>query len=272
VSDASYIPLALTQSFRIVSSPNVAKQQSKKTALNKSNILVMSDPLFDTADSYVDRLTRDNVLAKDPVWRSTDEKIASLPETRIEADQIKKTFLGQNVISLYQENANEDWLKKSNLAPFKYMHFATHGVTSGGFPGLYEPALLLTSTHDNDGLLTASEISNLDLDSDLVVLSACDTAVDKYNRGDAIMGLVRSFKLAGSDAVIGTLWPIPSEPTVVFMSHFYKKLASGLSAKESLNETQRLFIDAISNRLPYQYSNPIYWAAFTLYDDNHSLH
>jgi CHAT domain-containing protein len=136
---------------------------------------------------------------------------------------------------------------------------------SGSFPGLFEPALILSSTSSNDGLLTSSEISDLNLSSDLVVLSACNTAVDRYNRGDSIMGLARSFKIAGADSVVATLWPIPSKPTVKFMEFFYSNLSSGLTTKESLSNAQRTFIKAKQNQLPAEFSLPYFWAAFTLY-------
>ncbi|MCG7963610.1 MAG: CHAT domain-containing protein [Candidatus Thiodiazotropha taylori] len=265
IDSLDYKPLGLQYTFHMLSSPSAVINSETSNQDGNTDIMVLSDPIFNSPEKYIRQLNPDLTLSNKQLQKLSRNEISALPETRIEARQIAEIFGHQNVTSLFQENATEDWLKENNLTHYKYMHFSTHGTLRGDFPGLFEPALLLSSSPNNDGLLTSSEISELNLSTDLVVLSACNTAVDRYNRGDSIMGLARAFKIAGADSIVATLWPIPSKPTVKFMEFFYSSLSAGLSTKDSLSSAQRAFINAKQNQLPPEFALPYYWAAFTLY-------
>ena len=111
------------------------------------------------------------------------------------------------------------------------------------------------------------------LDSDLVVLSACETALGKEVDGEGIIGLTRAFQYAGARTVLASLWEVADESTAALMARFYSGLKDGLAKDEALRQAQLTFIagpvtvgsgeDAIERDLRH----PFYWAAFQLYGD-----
>ena len=108
----------------------------------------------------------------------------------------------------------------------------------------------------DDGILTAYEIVNLDLrNTELVVLSACDTGLGDIESTEGVFGLQRAFKQAGVDKIIMSLWKIPDKETLEFMETFYGYFLNGKSIREAFVQTQR----EISNKF-----DPYYWAGFVL--------
>ena len=164
---------------------------------------------------------------------------------------------------------------------YKYIHIATHGILDNEVPGVYEPALVLGATNKDDGYLRASEIEKLKLDTDLAILSACNTGSGEIVSGEGVIGLSRSFLIAGSKSVAVSLWQIPSKETVILMKKFYHYLSKGKSKRESLRLAQ-----IYMSKTPASYSNkvrglkyvsgrknkktnvfkvhPFYWSAFVL--------
>ncbi len=111
-----------------------------------------------------------------------------------------------------------------------------------------------------DGILTAEEIAILDLsNTDLVVLSACDTGLGMIDPVDGVWGLQRAFKQAGVGSILMTLWKIPDTTTTMFMTEFYSQLLSGKSKRQSLKSAQNYLIENGA-------SDPYYWASFILID------
>ncbi|KAM3091960.1 CHAT domain-containing protein [Phormidesmis sp. 146-12] len=161
-----------------------------------------------------------------------------------------KAFTGNNA-------RKSDILAK--LPKARIIHLATHGLLDD-FKGLGVPgaiALAPSGTGEpNDGLLTASEILDLKLNAELVVLSACDSGGGKIT-GDSVIGLSRSFLSAGASSVIVSLWSIPDAPTAELMTEFYRnfkerKLSKAQSLRSAMLKTMRTHPD------------PKNWAAFTL--------
>ncbi len=166
-----------------------------------------------------------------------------LPETTDEACAIAAA-LGADASALYLgAAATEATVKQLSasgaLAQTSVLHFATHGLISGELQGLSEPAIVLTppatSTPDDDGLLTASEVSTLKLDADWVILSACNTA-SSDGGGEALSGLARAFFYAGARALMVSHWPVNSDSAV--------RLASGaveaLTAEPAIGRAEAL--------------------------------
>lgn len=112
----------------------------------------------------------------------------------------------------------------------------------------------------DDGIVTADEISRLDLSkTGLVVLSACDSGRGHYNGTDGIMGLQRAFKLAGAKTMVMSLWKVPDIPTSMLMDYFYQNLFKGMEVRPSLIEAQK--------QLQKEgYTDPFYWASFIVID------
>ncbi len=111
-----------------------------------------------------------------------------------------------------------------------------------------------------DGWLTAGEMYGLDLENtNLVVLSACETNLDNLSEGDEVVGLTRALIFAGTPRVIASLWAIEDEATSLLMERFYTHLKDGMGKAEALRQAQI--------EIREDYPNPYYWSAFVLSGD-----
>ena len=140
------------------------------------------------------------------------------------------------------------------------MHIAAHGFYEADTP-LFS-RLALAEGDGSDGNLEVHEIlSDVDLRGvNLVVLSACQTALGKVSAGDEIVGLTRALLYAGTPGVISTLWEIDDEAAATLMNHFYDRLLHGGSAADALRFAQLQLLHG-------DYPDPRQWAAFTLNGD-----
>ena len=196
-----------------------------------------------------------------------DSKIISqryeeLPFTSKELDEIAKIFNKSSLLT--REKAREDEVKKINLKKFNVISFATHAEVFGTFDDFNEPFLVLSppkkGSKNNDGLLTTSEISELNLNAELVILSACNTSskANKYAAG--FSGLINSFFSAGSKSVIATHWPVEDEAGYLLMSETMKKvIKSDLSISEALQSTK---LEFIKGKYGERFKKPFYWAPY----------
>ena len=115
----------------------------------------------------------------------------------------------------------------------------------------------------DDGVLTAQEISRLDLRGvDLVVLSACKTGNGDLNQGEGVFGLQRGFKKAGVQTIVMSLWEVDDEATQILMTAFYDNLLQGQSKRDAFQNAQRTLRQYNNG----SYDEPRYWAAFILLD------
>ena len=148
------------------------------------------------------------------------------------------------------------------LAQARIVHFATHGLLAGEIQMLSstkaEPALILTppekATEQDDGLLTASEIAQLKLNADWVVLSACNTAsaAEDGDNAEALSGLARAFFYAGARALLVSHWAVNSEATVKLITKAFDALRedSSIGRAEALRRSMLAMIGAGGCRLP----------------------
>ncbi len=200
------------------------------------------------------------------------DKLRLLPRLPETADEIRSVAaaLGAPASSLYlEERASEPLLDKADLARFRVIEFATHGLMSGDITGLAEPALVLTPpaspSSDNDGLLTASKIARLKLDADWVVLSACNTAAGDGTPGaDGLSGLAKAFFYAGSRALLVSNWPIASKAAVKLTTGAVGALAKepAIGRAEALRRSEMALLD--DKTLPAAFAHPSIWGPFTL--------
>ena len=157
---------------------------------------------------------------------------------------------------------------KQGARRFRVVHLATHGLVSDSLP--MSSGLLLAAGPGEDGLLQAHEVLGLDLQADLVTLSACRSGRGRLQRGEGIEGLSRAFLSAGASAVLVSLWDIDDRSTPLFMEAFYRHLTAGIPAPESLVKARRgLFaqrgeVRLVLRRRPMAYAHPRFWASFVL--------
>lgn len=194
--------------------------------------------------------------------------------------QILKTVNNDRIKSFTKTNASEDLFKKRYMVDFQpnILHIATHGFYDKFKirPNILDndndldishtmlnSALVMAGANikkteedgTEDGILTALEISKLNIGAKLVVLSACETALGEQRNEEGVFGLQRAFKLAGADFLLMTLWKIPDKQTFEMMQIFYSNLAKKVSIEESFSIAQ--------NEMKKKYS-PFYWAGFIL--------
>src|SRR5205814_10361889 len=119
--------------------------------------------------------------------------------------------------------ANRATATNTDLSQYRIVHLATHGLLNSQHPELSGVVLSLVDEQGRpqDGFLRLHEIYNLKLSADLVVLSACQTALGKDVRGEGLVGLTRGFMYAGAARVVACLWKVDDRATAEFMNGFY---------------------------------------------------
>lgn len=222
-------------------------------------------------------------------------RIGDLPGTAVEVQAITEPF-GTNARLRMGQDFTEGALKEASesgeLADFKVLHFATHGILWPTPDCFTDPALTVTATdaEDSDGLLTATEIRGLNLDAQLIILSACNTAstylegvgnaaAQKGRKvegaaaasniiresgagGESLSGLARAFFSAGARTVLATHWPVADTETTKLMQIFYGRLR-----EDRENLAQALRSAQGSLRSDPATSHPIFWGPFVLIGD-----
>ena len=192
-------------------------------------------------------------------------ELAPLPDSAKEISTIAAA-LGASKGSVYLgESATEAQVKKLDLSRYRTLAFATHGFTAGELRGVIEPALALTPpkapTEDDDGLLTASEIARLRLNSDWVILSACNTAApDGTLAAEGLSGLARAFIFAGSRSLLVSHWPVDSRAAALLTTRMLQELRKqpGIPKDEAL---RRAMLALMANKA---YGHPLFWAPFVM--------
>ena len=155
-------------------------------------------------------------------------------------------------------------VRDPKLADFRIVHFATHGLMNSRDPRLSGLVFSLVDRQGRpqNGFLRADEVANLKLGADLVVLSACQTALGKELRGEGLLGLARAFMYAGAPRVIASLWRVADSASTDLMSGFYQALLGAhVPASEALRTAKLRLL-----RNPLR-SAPYYWAGFSLEGD-----
>jgi CHAT domain-containing protein len=156
--------------------------------------------------------------------------------------------------------------RKGELATYRIVQFATHGLIAGEVKNLAESALVLTppaeATEADDGLLTASEVTELKLNADWVVLSACNTAAGSTGNAEALSGLARAFFYAGARALLVSHWQVNSEAAVKLTTGAFTALQANpkVGRAVALQQAMAAMIKTGNDKE----AHPSNWAAFIL--------
>lgn len=176
----------------------------------------------------------------------------------VEAAESARLFKAGNSDLFLGEKATETAFKSLPLTNYKIIHLAAHAVVDDKNPMRSSVILTADNNHAEDGLLQMREIFNLRLNADLVTLSACQTGLGQFIRGEGISSLSRAFFYAGSSSVCVSLWPVNDETTYQLMNRFYYYIRTGLPIKEALRKTK---IEMIKSGV---LAHPCYWAPFVV--------
>jgi tetratricopeptide (TPR) repeat protein len=203
--------------------------------------------------------------------RSTgSEKLGRLKESAQEAEAISKELKSKKEDIYLREKATEENVYKADLKNARYLLFSTHGLLGGDFSGVAEPALALTLIDNppgRDGFLTMSEVLGLDLNSELIILSACNTSGrgDKTGSGEGFVGLTRSFMYAGGKSLLVTHWSVESEAARDLMVNTMR-LMRGKTKPDALREAKLSMKKSIMQKgnEKLSLSHPFFWAPFVL--------
>jgi CHAT domain-containing protein len=238
-------------------------------------VAVFSDPVFEQDDTRIPiagaRHTNSQSSQTDSLsrlLRDFDEAGSNpprLPGSAREAQAILQ-FVPRNTAKLESGfDANRKNLADKQLAQFRIVHLATHGMVDENYPELSGLVLSLYDQQGQfhqEGYLRLTDIYELSLPVDLVVLSACRTALGKRVRGEGLIGLTRAFMSAGAARVIASLWRVDDTATAELMKRFYQGIfKDGLTAAEALRAAQ------ISMTNDPQLRHPYFWSGFVLQGD-----
>ncbi len=196
-----------------------------------------------------------------PVSFPEKDNLDELPATAYEVSEISKLFTDKNFDkALYtNQQADEKLIKSGQLKKYELVHFATHGIVDEERPELSR-IFLQSDLQSEDGNLFAGEIYNLELNANLVTLSACQTGLGKISKGEGVIGLSRALVYAGAKNVIVSFWSVADESTAELMKDFYKLLLANPSSSYS-QDIRKAKLNLLNNS---KYSAPYYWAPFIL--------
>jgi CHAT domain-containing protein/tetratricopeptide (TPR) repeat protein len=269
-------PLTITN--EIVSLPSIAvlaqlRRHVKHSSTNKS-LAAFADPVFESDDPRL-RMS----LAAKPAGRSShslpqavrnfdsEQGATGLPRLLASREEVQ-TIVGfaspKTYFKAFDFDASQERAVSAETSEYRILHFATHGLLNATRPEFSGIILSLYDKQGNprDGFLRLNQIYKLNLSSDLVVLSACRTALGKEVKGEGLIGLTRGFMYAGAPRVVASLWKVNDEATAELMKHFYQNhLQKKLAAAPALRLAQ------VQMQKQDRWRSPYYWGAFVIQGD-----
>jgi len=261
----------------IVSSPSasvmaVLRQETAGRRPAEKAVAILADPVFSADDARIAQ-SKDKTTIKFAAGDTTANEnqrssatlgvqdFVRLRFSRNEADEIERLAPVGAALKALDFEASRDTALDPRLGRYRIVHFATHSLLNNERPELSGVVLSLfdRSGHPVNGFLRLYDIYNLRLGSDLVVLSACQTALGGEIKGEGLIGLTRGFIYAGASSVIASLWKVDDRATTKLMTEFYKGLfEEGLTTSAALRQAK------IKMWRQSRYREPFYWAAFVL--------
>ncbi|MEG5176120.1 CHAT domain-containing tetratricopeptide repeat protein [Microcoleus sp. B3-D7] len=234
-------------------------------------LAILADPVFSPDDERIkgkitqattDKLEANNLglnrslRASNRQW--PPERLAF---TRQEAQRISSLFPSASSSQKIDFEANRTTATDGSLVNYQIVHFATHGIANSQNPELSGIVMSMVDDkgHLVNGFLRLTDIFNLKLAANLVVLSACQSGMGQNVKGEGMVGLTRGFMYAGAQRVAVSLWNVDDEGTSVLMQKFYQKMV-----QQKLTPAAALRAAQIEMMQQEKWKSPYYWAAFTL--------
>jgi CHAT domain-containing protein/Tfp pilus assembly protein PilF len=264
------------------------KEKNENLEIKDLNDFIAIAPVFDDGNTAgttqittklladMDKIKQEGTIT-DRSFLKDGRYVNPLPGSLTEVESIFKMFedKGLKAITKTHKSANEEFLKSGALREFNYVHFATHGFVNTEKPELsgillaQDTGLVFDGYNDiygnieeqNDGILYQSEIYNLELNSDLVVLSACETGLGKIASGEGIIGLTRALLYAGTKNIVVSLWSVSDASTSQLMINFYADLLRTKRQNRFSKHLQKAKLELIEEGT---YAHPFYWSPFIL--------
>lgn len=287
-SGVEWTPLAIEH--EIVSLPSasvlsVLRQQAARRSRAAKYVAMLADPVFSPNDLRVrggstaqagasasSRGAEDTDSSSGSLFESflrsaSDIKVMGAPQfprlffTRREAEAILQTVPVEKTKSALDFDASRATATSPELAKYRIIHFATHGVLNSDHPELSGLVLSLVDARGRrqNGFLWLGDIYNMNLAADLVVLSACETGLGKQIKGEGLVGMTRGFMYAGASRVMASLWKVDDAATAELMKRFYQgMLKDGLEPAAALQRAQAKMWEQ------KRWKSPYYWAGFVL--------
>jgi len=253
----------------------VLREEEKARQPPPKTLAVLADAVYEKDDPRVRTnvpLKRRQLSAKAPgnkpplpsYTRDCETAFQRLPFSRREGDAILALVSPAQAMRAYDFDASREIAMSAALRQYRYVHFASHGCINPEHPELSALVLTLVDSRGNsqDGLLRLHEIYNLQLNADLVVLSACETGLGAVVSGEGLVGLTRGFMYAGARHVVVSLWQINDEATSELMKALYQQmLVHHLRPAAALRAAQ------IAIWKQPRWKSPYYWGAFAIQGD-----
>ncbi|MBE0539134.1 MAG: CHAT domain-containing protein [Ignavibacterium sp.] len=243
----------LIENYSISYSPSASIYILQKTTKHKTEdkVLLVGDPQISNKDFS---LSYRGGLLEDDSFNARNIVLFPLKYSKEEIQNLNNLFA--NGFVLLSGDATEKKFKE-NASQSSIIHLSTHS-----FLHKNQPLIIFSQNNDEkeDGYLETGEILQLNLNSDLVVLSSCRSGLGTVDDAEGVLGMQKSFFEAGAKSVVVSLWDVNDKYTSLFMQSFYKYLSEGFNKSESLRKAKLFFIKNYS-------ANPYYWSAFVLSGD-----
>lgn len=263
----------LAHRYAFTTLPSVSALRALRTfarqEIGKQPFVGFGDPVLEGDAGQKKNLAMSEILTiRNIADVETLRKATRLPETAIELKTMARIMnVGEKQVFL-QERATETKVKNLNLSDYRTVAFSTHGVMAGELKGISEPGLVLTppkmGTALDDGYLSASEIAQLSLKADWVLLSACNTAASDGTPGaEGLAGLAKAFFYAGARSLLVSHWPVDSVATMELQTMLFREYAKRPEAGKAA-ALRRAMLAAMNSGKNSRYAHPLFWAPFVV--------
>jgi CHAT domain-containing protein len=255
----------LISTHQVVSVPSMTVISALRSHTGGSSppekvLAIVGDPVFSLTDPRIES-PEVSPAGNAGADGSQEARFRRLPFSGHEVETIAGLVAESDRFVATGLDASASAVAGSNLKDYRYVHFATHGVIDSAQP---VSSSLIFSMRDSvgnpeDGFFRLRDVYNMELTADLVVLSACETALGREVRGEGLLGLTQGFLYAGTKSVVASLWQVSDRATAELMAIFYKNmLVDGDRPARALSKAQLEFSQ------DRRWSDPYFWSGFVV--------